>query len=274
MKKIFYMMLLAAGALVSCTEDYDYDPAAPYSAEGVKVSFVPASSVVLAQSDNSFEVTVARTETEGELTIPIKVLAADDVFEVPSSVTFADGEAEATLTVNVKENMKTFTDYALKLTTSPELLDYYTEAQDNFYLFSSNVVKEDFQPVALGLFTDNVYYGDAWEIELEYSEMLDLYRLASPYEYGFNVYLNWKKGDAEVVICDKDGNAKKSTPLGFSYYSYGMVSWTVLGDNTYDAETETFAFPMATTVTLGKIGEGVSTFQITEWYDEESEGQE
>lgn len=258
---------MSVGALVSsCTKDYDYDPATPFSEEGVKVSFVPASNVVLAQSDTEFEVTIVRTETEGELTVPILVESAAEVFTVPSSVTFADGESEAVLVVNVSNDMEAFTDYQLKLTTSDELLDPYTEEQDNFCFYKATVVKEDFKPVAVGLFTDNIFYEASWDVELEYSEMLGLYRLASPFEDGFHIMLNWEKDAPTAVVCDQNGDAQRDTPLGFTYYSYGMVYWTVTGTTQYDAETGLFYFPMAMTVSAGTLANYYETFQITEWY--------
>ncbi len=104
MNKIFSfcaMLLFSvlAFSLVSCTEEYEYTGA---TAEGEQVYFsnTLSSTVELSNNESSFQVQVNRVNTSGSLTVPLNVTVPEgsNYAATTSSVTFADGEAEAYLT--------------------------------------------------------------------------------------------------------------------------------------------------------------------------------
>ena len=112
MKKAFkfsYMVLLSlvAFAISSCTSDYDYT-GAPKVANEVYFSNTQESKIELSKSNSSFVVTLHRVKTEGEQTVLLKYTADEgSIFSVPNHVTFADGKAEAPITITYNpENLQ------------------------------------------------------------------------------------------------------------------------------------------------------------------------
>lgn len=103
MNKIFRYAKIAVAALVTvamaaCTSDYEYDT--PEALKGAQVYFsntLPSKIEVNKESGN-FNVTLSRQNTEGELTVPLMFTADEgNIYTVPSTVTFADGEATANI---------------------------------------------------------------------------------------------------------------------------------------------------------------------------------
>ena len=112
MKKAFkfsYMVLLSlvAFAISSCTSDYDYT-GAPKVANEVFFSNTQESKIELSKSNSSFVVTLHRVKTEGEQTVLLNYTADEgSIFSVPNHVTFADGKAEAPITITYNpENLQ------------------------------------------------------------------------------------------------------------------------------------------------------------------------
>ena len=104
-----YMVLvsLVAFAISSCTSDYDYT-GAPKVANEVYFSNAQQSKIELSKSNSSFVITLHRVKTEGEQTVLLKYTADEgSIFNVPNHVTFADGKAEAPITITYNpENLQ------------------------------------------------------------------------------------------------------------------------------------------------------------------------
>ena len=93
------LLSLVAFAISSCTSDYDYT-GAPKVANEVYFSNTQESKIELSKSNSSFVVTLHRVETKGELTVLLNYTPDEgSIFSVPNHVTFADGEAEAPITI-------------------------------------------------------------------------------------------------------------------------------------------------------------------------------
>lgn len=112
MKKAFkfsYMVLLSlvAFAISSCTSDYDYT-GAPKVANEVYFSNAQQSKIELSKSNSSFVITLHRVKTEGEQTVLLNYTPDEgSIFNVPNHVTFADGKAEAPITITYNpENLQ------------------------------------------------------------------------------------------------------------------------------------------------------------------------
>lgn len=270
MKKIFsysLIMMLGLLGLASCTSEYEYDAPAPYNAEGTKVSFEVPTKVVIGLNDDEFQLTAKRSTTEGELTVPVIVNKAPDCFSFPQSVTFADGADEATISVKVSEGMEPVKYYDINITTANEYLDPYKEDQDCFINLSTSIIKEDYAVVAEGIFHDPFWYEEEWEQVLEYSPLLDLYRLPDLFEMGFPMFFKWDgKDSSKVTLCDENGKEVKTYPTGMIHPSYGMVSWTLAAKCEYDGEGDAFYFPVSFTVAAGSFGADYEVFNVTKWY--------
>lgn len=105
-RRISYMVLLSliAFAISSCTKDYDYSGAEKVDNE-VYFSNPQASTFEISKDKNSFDISLRRVKTEGELTVPLTYTADEgSIFTVPASVTFADGQDEATIKVSYNPN--------------------------------------------------------------------------------------------------------------------------------------------------------------------------
>ena len=112
MKKLFksYIALavLALG-FSACTEEVEYAPAeAPTNAQ-VYFSNTNGAQIDLAQDAKSFDIAVSRVVAGEAASIEVTVTAdeaANEVFEFPATVEFADSAATATYTVTVKEGVE------------------------------------------------------------------------------------------------------------------------------------------------------------------------
>lgn len=97
--KYIILSLVSVLALGSCTEEYDYTGA---KVEGEQVYFRNDldETVELTATESSFQVPVNRVNTSGQLTLQLNVSTeSGSILTVPSSVTFADGEDVAYLTI-------------------------------------------------------------------------------------------------------------------------------------------------------------------------------
>lgn len=107
------MALALPSLLTSCGNDDDYSagPDVVANCPAVYFSSDNSSALVVSNKDSAVTIKVKRAVTTGEITVPIVVESKVGDLSIPSSVTFADGEDEADLTVgfsNYKSGM-TFT---------------------------------------------------------------------------------------------------------------------------------------------------------------------
>ncbi|MCF0202911.1 MAG: hypothetical protein HUK08_06060 [Bacteroidaceae bacterium] len=97
-----YTYLLMAMFFTACGSETPYTPAEPVSADnwGVYFDGDNDSDYPRSLSDpNTFDITVKRVNTNGELTVPIVVENTTGKLAAPESVTFADGEVEQSFSV-------------------------------------------------------------------------------------------------------------------------------------------------------------------------------
>ena len=137
--KIFNKFLyLAATALalvaVSCVPKEEPVEVGPQDVEGCFDVFFPAQdasgSHILSPSDAlEIEITISRTVSEGEITVPIIAEFSEDGIFTFDPVTFADGQAETTFKVKFPEvgnNQGVVYDAHLRI-DDPKYASYYTE---------------------------------------------------------------------------------------------------------------------------------------------------
>src|SRR5690554_171104 len=110
MKKNKYILgilavLFAMTSIYSCKDDAPvYDPAEKLDGT-TQVVFFPSTNQAVFELEptepTQITLTIARASTTGAIDVPITVyLNTDDVFNAPSTVSFADGEAEKDFTVS------------------------------------------------------------------------------------------------------------------------------------------------------------------------------
>ena len=193
MNKIFRYAKIAIAALVTvamgaCTSDYEYDT--PEALKGAQVYFnntLPSKIEVNKESGN-FDVTLSRQNTEGELTVPLMFTADEgNIYTVPSTVTFADGEATANIHVTFNPDELVYGNY-VGGTISFDADNFSTPYGATSYKFTAGASAYEDVPGGKGKFRDGLISA-AYRIEvLEYDVQIQedahtpgIYRVVAPY---------------------------------------------------------------------------------------------
>lgn len=224
MNKIFkhsMMLLFSALALVlgSCTEEFEYTGA---TIEGEQVYFSNALSSTVNLDPNASEVKIPvnRIQRTGELTVNFNVTTSENcAVSVPSSVTFADGDSVAYLTVTYDPQtiqMGHFDDVTVAIADA----NYTTPYGSSSYTFSIGL--SEWNSIGTGLYRDAIYanyYGAeqlTYNVEIQENILKPgYYRIVTPYGPGtsfYNAYVAegpfaWaNKENTSVVINATDPN--------------------------------------------------------------------
>lgn len=193
MNKIFRYAKIAIAALVTvamgaCTSDYEYDT--PEALKGAQVYFsntLPSKIEVNKESGN-FDVTLSRQNTEGELTVPLMFTADEgNIYTVPSTVTFADGEATANIHVTFNPDELVYGNY-VGGTISFDADNFSTPYGATSYKFTAGASAYVDVAGGKGKFRDGLI-SSAYGIEvLEYDVQIQqdahtpgIYRVVAPY---------------------------------------------------------------------------------------------
>jgi len=258
--KIFLMAGLAMMTIVaaSCSSKDDWTPGEPTVAGGQNVYLDTEENIALPLDGNSFEVTFKRTTTSGELTIPVNFSTpTPEIFtSVPSTVTFASGAAEATITVTCKQDMEVFHTYRATITIDQQYTSQYADAETNCPKAELNVIKEDYKP-----FKNGTYYSQFFETEeaavLEYSEMMDTYR-----------FKNVTEGQTFTFNVDDDGNisiVEAAIATSYVHPTYGVITANRTNKPSF-VEVEdgvtTYYFNFEYTVSAGSFGDAYDYFVV------------
>ena len=193
MNKIFRYAKIAIAALVTvamgaCTSDYEYDT--PEALKGAQVYFsntLPSKIEVNKESGN-FDVTLRRQNTEGELTVPLMFTADEgNIYTVPSTVTFADGEATANIHITFNPDELVYGNY-VGGTISFDADNFSTPYGATSYKFKAGASAYVDVAGGKGKFRDGLI-SSAYGIEvLEYDVQIQqdahtpgIYRVVAPY---------------------------------------------------------------------------------------------
>lgn len=258
--KIFLMAGLAMMTIVaaSCSSKDDWTPGEATTSGGQNVYFDTEESIALPLDGNTFDVTFKRTNTSGELTIPVNFSTpTPEIFtSVPSTVTFASGADEATITIACKQDMEVFHTYRATITIDQKYTTQYVDSVINCPKAELNVIKEDYKP-----FKNGTYYSQFFETEapavLEYSEMMDLYR-----------FKNVAEGQTFTFTVDEDNNisiveAKFAT--NYVHGTYGPITANRTNKPSF-VEVEdgvtTYYFNFEYTVDAGSFGDAYDYFVV------------
>ena len=275
LNKIFLVAVAAMGLFASCSDDDDYAPGQPageYSVYFAEEQPAGDAQVAISPTATTFPVKICRADGKGQLTVPIKTLAAtSSVMSAPESVTFENGETEKTIDITCSTDMEQFKSYELYLALPEEYTSpYKTDAESpNLHL---TVIKEDFVKMYDATWTDYYFFEDSWDVEVEYSAIKDLYRIKGVYDPTTEtLFFKWDgkdfNGDEDnpnFYLTDEDGAFLTTTvPAGFSYGDYGAVSltWDTASGYNCSADGE-FMFYFEYTVSLGSFGSAPSLLTL------------
>lgn len=256
----FLLTILLGCFFTACSDSDEYTPGAPANTgENVYFAETNESTPVLGTDDNEFSVIVSRTNGTSAESVPLIVVTPhDSIFTVPSTVDFASGETSKNVVIKTSDKMRMFKEYALSIAVPEEYTHQYVETTV-YPRMELVVLKEDYKPYAKGMYTSE-FFGDAWEMELEYSPILDLYRFSDCWVEGYDVTFSWNNTTVAV-----NGNTALAT--GYMHPDYGMVNATPIEDGCgYDETDRMFTFSYTWTVSAGSFGDYADYFEIAEVY--------
>lgn len=179
-------------ALASCDNEEEYKPGEPdvdgcygvyFPSQEIKTNYEPTEAL-------EFTVTAARKVEKGAISVPIEISGNDKgYFELPSTIDFADGEAETSFTVKFsKAPVGEQLSLSLQI-TDPQYVSKYSSFDASV---SASVIIEKWISLGKGKIRDDCFTtfyktgNPEWEVEiLENDSQKGFYRLVDPYGDSF-----------------------------------------------------------------------------------------
>lgn len=252
--------LAAAMAFTACTDEVDYTPAKLVTTPGAYFPAEEEVNFVINSEADVQTINISRQSTEGELTITVTPYGDTDKFSVPSTVTFANGAATASVVVTpLVNNMEMYATYMLGITIADEFTSPYIqnswEGTFTYGVEWSTIGNCIYTDDACGPVTDNPIL--TWRVEIqEHATTPGLYRLVNPYGCATSPFRNFCKLSENYVIVNATNPAKvffgdnpndgfnTGVDLGYGIMTIklqtygtlenGLIKWPVKGLAVYD----------------------------------------
>ena len=264
------MMLTAALAFTACSDDDNFS-AGEQEKSGVQSAYFATdtylNSIEVEPGGNSFDVTVSRWNTSAAASVGIVVVNDEgQVFDVPSSVNFDAGQAEATLTIKAPRAQEG-TPYSLVIGIADADRSIYGQGFREI-AFDFSILK--WESLGTGYFIDgtiSTFWGVdptlPMAVNVQKCETAngDRFRFESPfafettgvdeaglgyigYPYNSNADGFTCDGQSHMIVIDitSRGALWNTTDLG-NDWGYGMFSVSALDYGTYDAGQDYIVFP-------------------------------
>lgn len=215
MKKINRILFgLLMVAFVSCNTDNE---GTTYSTAGVDeatlIGFpLKTQSIVLLPTDTECTVDVFRATTVGEINVSLTVEETSGLFEIPSSVSFADGEGRGQLKIKLDPAVVLGKSYPVVLTVNG--------AEDGMTIYAKldlSIMKDyTWKTVGKGKYTSGLF-DESWEQEYQIAEEnSNMYRLPDCIFKGYPLVFTLSEDRQTLVKWDIQ-------PMGYVHSTYGMV---------------------------------------------------
>ena len=221
-------------ALASCDNEEEYKPGEPdvdgcygvyFPSQEIKTNYEPTDAL-------EFTVTAARKVEKGAISVPLEISGNEKgYFELPSTIDFADGEAETSITVKfTKAPVGEQLSLSIQV-TDPQYVSKYSSFDASV---SASVIIEKWNSLGKGKIRDDCFTtffnagNPEWEVEiLENDLQKGFYRLVYPYE----TYPNNSDGDfdktntynIDIHAEDPNGVYFAPQPIGVDW-GYGMMT--------------------------------------------------
>ncbi len=177
------LLIAAAVAFVACDDDDDYSAGKPTAADCPALTFGSdnVQSVEMDPADDTkVDITIDREGQTPAATYKIKVLTnTENIFDVPETVTFAEGQTEATVTVTF-DDAAVGTSYSLEIGLEDDDVDAYSS--DTYQTYSYTVVRVKWNTLGTGQWVEDFWYGFCASVEIQQrDDDPSSYRIVSPY---------------------------------------------------------------------------------------------
>lgn len=178
-KSLFSMlMILSLCVFTSCEQDNE---GAIYNADNQGVSFTFSTFELSAPANNPIvSVPVYRAVAGDVLTSSITVTTEAPGVTAPSSISFAAGESQTTIDINLGDQLGVgqIVEITVKLNDADASVGGIAEATVSAY-------KEYvFESLGMGKFQDNWALGGTYSVEIQKAQGFDRYRVMDPYKEG------------------------------------------------------------------------------------------
>lgn len=230
--------VLVCSAAVSCSTD-EYEPGQEDMDGCPDVYFNTGQS-----GDFSFNQTeditltfnVSRVDTGGSFVVPLEVSGPEGIIDV-SPLMFREGEASARITVRVISNMEIQKEYGFVISIpAPEYAAIYGLNETSL---TFSIIREDYVRVGTGTFRSELFNDSFNNIAFEYSQILDTYRIVSPWVNGGNVVFKW---DGAGTVTFEEGASFYISQITDSYTGTVYAAYAQPEEASYDPATRTFTF--------------------------------
>lgn len=235
MKKLYNLLLLPVVALgiLSCQDEVTRSDSPEFKEDAMQVYFTAdnESKLDLLPTDSVFTVEIAREKTTEAATVKIKMSTANaECFKAPSEVSFAAGQAKATISVQIVKAPKAFESNFLEFSIEDAYTNPYVANAAGTPVLTVKVTITDWALYSVGTFYSSMF-GASWEQPVMYSEIKNMYMFPDLYEEGMPL----------VIAIDKDGVISGETKDADGYYifdafvhsTYGLASGHLDGDPDY-----------------------------------------
>ncbi len=126
-------LALTLFGLGACTDEVKYEPAQPEANVEAFFSAATGSTVSLDNDQNTFSVPVYRTSSAGAMTVSLSGSSTDNLFSIPSDITFADGSDEASIPVAFNfSSIEANKDYTVTITIDDAVATPYGKRTQSF----------------------------------------------------------------------------------------------------------------------------------------------
>jgi len=261
------LVLIGMTTVYSCQDDApDYTPSEKVDSEQVYFPSTNSSKVELSSVESSYDIVVSRVKTDNAITVPLITTGDTDLYNVPSSVNFAQGESTASIKVTYDADevgFDTFSD--LSISINEQYASVYGKSEYSFKIgipapwksLGDATYADDFVTTWFGV--DN----DEYKVEIqEHLLRPGLFRLVNPYgaAYPYNDPGDWDDSqDWFLEINAEDPTAvyinlqEVGMDWGYGMFSFGSIAWLRMSQGKTLAEVKEDGL-------TGTFEDGVITF--------------
>ncbi|MCD8032643.1 MAG: hypothetical protein LUF85_17935 [Bacteroides sp.] len=224
----------------SCGDDVEYTPAEIPNSIEVYFPDSNSSKIDLSSEATSFEVTIARVKTDDAVTVPLTVTGGDGIYTIPTSVAFAQGESQSTITITYDPNVLEYDDYTeITLTIGDDT--YTTFYGLSEYSFSVGI-PAPWESLGMATYVDDfisAFFGISqvpYEVEIQENVLTPgLFRLINPYSpevypFGLNgtgTYDESQNHHLEIDARDSEGVYIRQQDTGLDWTYGNFLVWSI-----------------------------------------------
>lgn len=228
------LVLIGMTTVYSCQDDTaDYIPSEKVDSEQVYFPSTNAAAIKLSTTVSSYDIIIARVKTDNAISVPLTVTGGAGLFNVPASVSFAQGASTATIKITFDAEEVGFDNFQdLTISINNEFTSVYGKSEYKFNIG----IPAPWKSLGNAIYNDDfvsAFFGVSYaEYEVEIQENLlqpGLFRLVNPYgaAYPFNDPGDWDDSQdwyLEINAVDPTAVFINVQEVGMDW-GYGMFSF-------------------------------------------------